>query len=451
MESDVRQAVLKLKDRADKPGTKSSNWVPNRDDCICNVHFVDHISPSRTDKMRFPVKESFLTSISVNRGSGSNYYSKPRKSFAIPRVERMYKRRKREAATATSLADVETGLGHVDTESNSTFEPEQSDNETSLSERSVKTSTSEISVQTCDPGEILSGSGDDRTSSRSDEMTPRWRRPRNSLLLEIEKLHEEKHRLEELLHSSEEKRSPVTDAVMKNIKFHTGIASVEIFNALYNWIEPFANKLELSGLSMSCKDKVVVTLIRLRLGLFQTDLACRWGVSQGQISKILEKWVPFLARQLEQLIMWPTSLKGPTGGLYDHFPNTVAIIDCFEIFIERPKNLTIQKAMWSEYKHHQTVKYLIAVDPNTGCIVFISKGFSGSCSDHFVVEHSGILNSIRDGQRIMADRGFTIRDLVARKRAFLEIPSVLKGKSQLSSAESLQSRALAACRIHVER
>ena len=289
LESDVRQAVLKLMDRADKPGSKSSNWVPNRDDCICNVHFVDHIGPSRTDKMRFPVKEAFLTSISVNRGSGSNYYSKPRKSFAIPRVERMHKRRKREAATATSLADVETSLGHVDTKSNSTFEPEQSDNETSLSERSVQTSTSEISVQTCDPGEIISESGDDRTSSRSDEMSPRWRRPRNSLLLEIEKLHEEKHRLEELLHSSEEKTSPVTDAVMKNIKFHTGIASAEIFNALYNWIEPFANKLELSGLSMSCKDKVVVTLMRLRLGLFQTDLACRWGVSQGQISKILGK------------------------------------------------------------------------------------------------------------------------------------------------------------------
>jgi hypothetical protein len=35
------------------------------------------------------------------------------------------------------------------------------------------------------------------------------------------------------------------------------------------------------------------------------------------------------------------------------------IIDCFEIFIDRPSNLLARAETWSNYKHHNTVKYLI--------------------------------------------------------------------------------------------
>ena len=34
------------------------------------------------------------------------------------------------------------------------------------------------------------------------------------------------------------------------------------------------------------------------------------------------------------------------------------IIDCTEIFIERPKSLINQASTWSDYKHHNTVKFL---------------------------------------------------------------------------------------------
>ena len=49
-----------------------------------------------------------------------------------------------------------------------------------------------------------------------------------------------------------------------------------------------------------------------------------------------------------------------------------AIIDCFELFIEKPINLLAKSCTWSQYKHHNTAKYLIAISPQ-GVITYISK------------------------------------------------------------------------------
>jgi len=73
------------------------------------------------------------------------------------------------------------------------------------------------------------------------------------------------------------------------------------------------------------------------------------------------------------------------------------------------------------------VKYLVAIDPFTGVFTFVSPGFSGNSSDRCVVESSSFLDLLQPGQRILADRGFTARDLIARKRAFLTIPSFFTG------------------------
>ena len=40
------------------------------------------------------------------------------------------------------------------------------------------------------------------------------------------------------------------------------------------------------------------------------------------------------------------------------FGKKVVIIDCFEVFIERPFNLLGRASKWSSYKHHNSVKVL---------------------------------------------------------------------------------------------
>ena len=43
------------------------------------------------------------------------------------------------------------------------------------------------------------------------------------------------------------------------------------------------------------------------------------------------------------------------------YPNTYAIIDGSEIFIESPSDLHLQSSTWSQYKHHNTNKFWLHV------------------------------------------------------------------------------------------
>ncbi len=43
--------------------------------------------------------------------------------------------------------------------------------------------------------------------------------------------------------------------------------------------------------------------------------------------------------------------------------DVAVIIDCFEVFVERPSNLLARAITWSFYKHHNTVKVLIGIIP----------------------------------------------------------------------------------------
>ena len=54
----------------------------------------------------------------------------------------------------------------------------------------------------------------------------------------------------------------------------------------------------------------------------------------------------------------------------EKFSKSVVIIDCTEIFIERPTDLLARAQVWSNYKHHSTVKFLIGITPQ-GTISFL--------------------------------------------------------------------------------
>ena len=78
-----------------------------------------------------------------------------------------------------------------------------------------------------------------------------------------------------------------------------------------------------------------------------------------------------------------------TASVLSRVGTTVAvIIDCFEIFIDRPSNLMSRAQTWSNYKHHNTVKLLVGITPQ-GVVSFISKAWVGRASDKYITEHCG--------------------------------------------------------------
>ena len=133
-----------------------------------------------------------------------------------------------------------------------------------------------------------------------------------------------------------------------------------------------------------------------------------------------------------------------------HCPNCVVIIDCFEIFLDRPLNPLARALTFSSYKHHNTVKYLIGITPQ-GTVSFISEGWGGRVSDKHLTENSGLLDHLTPGDVILTDRGFDIQESVGLFCSTVKIPAFTKGKKQLSGIEVEQTRRIANVRIHVER
>ncbi|XP_065190842.1 uncharacterized protein LOC135821773 [Sycon ciliatum] len=133
-----------------------------------------------------------------------------------------------------------------------------------------------------------------------------------------------------------------------------------------------------------------------------------------------------------------------------NFKKCVCIIDCFEVFCQRPSDLMVRAQSYSHYKSHNTIKFLIAITPQ-GVISFISQAWGGRTSDKHITENCGFLEKLLPGDQVLADRGFTVQDSVGLYCAELVIPPFTRGKSQLSRIEIDKARLLSRVRIHVER
>ena len=118
---------------------------------------------------------------------------------------------------------------------------------------------------------------------------------------------------------------------------------------------------------------------------------------------------------------------------WEKYVSTYAIIDGSEIFMEKPSDLHLQSSTWSSYKHNNTSKFLIACTPN-GAVSFISPLFVGSISDVELTRVSGFLEHSEDkpGVSIMADRGFTIKDMLS---ALAVKPTPIRGRTYISSCQ----------------
>lgn len=126
------------------------------------------------------------------------------------------------------------------------------------------------------------------------------------------------------------------------------------------------------------------------------------------------------------------------------------IIDCTEVFIEQPSDFLARSQTWSNYKHHNTIKFLVGITPQ-GTISFLSKCWGGRVSDKEITETSGLLNYLESGDVIIADRGFTISDYCQLAMCEIVIPPFTRSKAQLTKKEVDWSRELSVVRIHVER
>ena len=86
-----------------------------------------------------------------------------------------------------------------------------------------------------------------------------------------------------------------------------------------------------------------------------------------------------------------------------------------------PSGLQLNGELFSNYKHHTTLKGLMGIIPGDA-IAFISQLYTGSISDREIGVRSGLLDlPFEDNDSVMADKGFTIQDLLPSTPSFVRI------------------------------
>ncbi len=232
---------------------------------------------------------------------------------------------------------------------------------------------------------------------------------------------------------------------------YTGLPSYKVLKSIFDLLSPCISTHSRTALPLF--NQFLMVLVRLRLNMEVQYLAYHFGIHTSNISRTFRKWVNVMYERLKPLFNWPGReelYRTMPMEFKRKFSKCVVIIDCFEIFMERPAALMARAQTWSNYKQHNTCKLLIGITPQ-GTISFISKAWGGRASDVHITENCGILENLISGDLILADRGFTIHDAAGLYCAEVKVPSFTKGKTQLSKYEVDTTRELAHVRIHVER
>ena len=144
----------------------------------------------------------------------------------------------------------------------------------------------------------------------------------------------------------------------------------------------------------------------MRLALLVDDLAFRFQISSTMVSSIFITWIKLMSKiwlirsQIKKIL--PSCFR-------KLLPKVRCIIDCFECFTVTPSGLDLAATMWSEYKHHYTLKSLVAITPN-GAISYVSPTYGGRASDIFIVKDSRFLDILQPSDEVMADPGFKIKE-----------------------------------------
>ena len=236
----------------------------------------------------------------------------------------------------------------------------------------------------------------------------------------------------------------------EKVLFFTGLPTYQILLVLFTFLSPHLPVKK----SLDKFKQLMLTLMRLRLNVSTTFLSYAFNISIATASRIVTDVIDVMFIRMKPLIIWPERehlQKTMPMQFRKHFGKKCAvIIDCFEVFIERPSNLIARAETWSSYKHHNTVKFLIGITPQ-GTVSYISNAWGGRVSDKYLTENCGFLDNIVPGDLVLADRGFNIQATLGCIMAHVKIPAFTRGKSQLAPVDLETTRKIAHVRIHVER
>ena len=200
----------------------------------------------------------------------------------------------------------------------------------------------------------------------------------------------------------------------EKFKFFTGI-TVDVFKIIMSLLGSSVNELKIwSGqqepkqrsVRFSPECQFVLTLIRLRQGVSLRYLSHQFDIGYDLLRRLFITWIQLLYKSFDETLrphMYaPRSRHHPLPHAFRNslLNKTRIVLDCTEIRTETSRHYTQQGHLYSQYKSHATAKILIGCAPNGACM-FVSSAFEGSISDKSIVEKSGVLTNIVEGDQVL--------------------------------------------------
>lgn len=235
---------------------------------------------------------------------------------------------------------------------------------------------------------------------------------------------------------------------------YTGLPNKRIFEIVLETMSnlQFSYVLGWNVTRISQANQLLMTLMKLRMDLRYFDLAERFKCSEATVSNVVRTWILAMHEiffvQLMNEIPTRSKNKKSMPNAFKEFIECRIVIDCTEMFTDKPTRMDWQKYFYSSYKHHVTFKPLVGAAPN-GVATYCSQLYPGSTSDKAIVQHCGIVKQLFPGDIILADKGFVIRDILPNS-VRLNTPPFLT-TPQFTREEVQQTRLIAAARVHIER
>ena len=147
----------------------------------------------------------------------------------------------------------------------------------------------------------------------------------------------------------------------------TGLPSYNVFTVIVTHLSPLITKENSLGSSLTIADELLVTLMKISQAFTNQIIGNMFEIHESKVTKIFHKWIDVMFWGLQPLIVWPDKeiiVTHMPSCFKPRYSKAVCIIDCSKVFIQRPTSLTARGHTYSNYKSHNTVKFLVAITPN---------------------------------------------------------------------------------------
>ncbi|CAN9497503.1 unnamed protein product [Ophioblennius macclurei] len=236
----------------------------------------------------------------------------------------------------------------------------------------------------------------------------------------------------------------------EKVKFYTGLPNYFVLETVMWLLAPHMDATKNAKLSKF--QQLLLTLMRLRLDLRNQDLAYRFGVKIGTVTRTVHRMVNIMSSTLvPTAVFWPSRAelrKNLPAALRSSHPDCAVIIDCFTVPFEEPVSRAAP-APQEAGPAYNVLKYLIGVAPQ-GVVTFVSRGVLGNVSDKSLAEGCGFLCKLLPGDVVLAARDLDIGESVAARGALFRIAEAY-GRSDGSSGAGDASCETASVQRHVAR